>query len=70
MAMSAGGTYSFSLSSSPLFWQRMETEPQGLLELVQKAEGHLGSVDRPLDVSTGHDSVGERLLITIVNLCS
>ena len=48
----------------------METEPQGLLELVGKAEGHLGSVDRPLDVLTGHDSVRGRLLITIVNLCS
>jgi len=45
----------------------METESQGLLELVGKAEGYLGSVDRPLDASTGHDSVGERLLIMIVN---
>ena len=58
MPVSVGGTYSFSLSSLPLFWQQMVTEPQGLLESVGKVEGHLGSAGRPLDASTGHDSAG------------
>jgi len=48
----------------------MERESEELLELVGKAEGHLGSVDRPLGASTGHDSAGERLLTTTVNLYS
>ena len=48
----------------------MEKESEEPLDLVGKAEGHLGSVDRLLDTSTGHDSAGERLLITIVNPCS
>lgn len=46
----------------------MEMESQEFLELVGKAEGHLGSVDRPLDALIGRGSAGERLFITIVNL--
>ena len=55
-----------------MFLQRMEGESGEILELVEKAEGHLArSVDHPLGASAGHDSAGERLLITIVNrVCS
>jgi len=48
----------------------MEMESQVFLELVGKTEEHLGSVDCLPDAPIGHDSVGKRLLITIVNLCS
>ena len=71
IVMSAGGAY--SLCSPPLPWclqvfrQRTERGSEELLKSVGKAEGHLGSVGRPFGASTGHDSAGERLLITTVN---
>jgi len=48
----------------------MEMESRVFLELVGKAEEHLGPMDRLLDALIGHDSAGKHLLITIVNLCS